>query len=39
MKIRLGFIFANFWIKVLSLILAVMTWLYVNGEISKVFKP
>ena len=25
----------NFWIKILSLILAVITWFYVNGELSK----
>jgi YbbR domain-containing protein len=28
-------IFNNFWIKILSLLLAVMTWLYVNGELTK----
>jgi len=25
----------NFWIKIVSLILAVITWFYVNGELSK----
>jgi len=25
----------NFWIKVISLILAVMAWFYVNGELDK----
>ncbi len=25
----------NFWIKVISLILAVITWFYVNGELEK----
>ncbi|MFC1666808.1 hypothetical protein ACFL0P_02895 [Candidatus Omnitrophota bacterium] len=25
----------NFWIKIASLILAIVTWLYVNGELSK----
>ncbi|MFC1624316.1 hypothetical protein ACFL28_03255 [Candidatus Omnitrophota bacterium] len=25
----------NFWIKILSLILAVITWFYVNGELDK----
>jgi len=25
----------NFWIKILSLILAVVTWFYVNGELSR----
>jgi len=39
MKIRLRFLFANFWLKILSLILAIVAWMYVNGEISKVFKP
>lgn len=33
------FIFSNFWLKVLSLVLAIVTWLYVNGEISKVIQP
>ncbi|MEE8317436.1 MAG: hypothetical protein V3S13_00835 [Candidatus Omnitrophota bacterium] len=25
----------NFWIKIISLILAVITWFYVNGELYK----
>ena len=25
----------NFWIKIVSLILAVITWFYVNGELDK----
>ncbi len=36
---RLNFIFNNFWLKVISLILAVVVWLYVNGEINKVLRP
>jgi YbbR domain-containing protein len=28
-------LFNNFWIKVISLILAIITWIYVNGELSK----
>lgn len=31
--------FANFWLKVLSLILAVGTWLHINGELGRVIKP
>ena len=27
--------FRHFWLKILSLILAILTWLYVNGEIAK----
>lgn len=27
--------FKHFWLKTISLILAIMTWLYVNGEITK----
>ena len=33
------FVFTNFWLKLISLLLAILTWLYVNGEISKVVKP
>ena len=33
------YVFANFWIKLISLLLAILTWLYVNGEISKIVKP
>ncbi len=36
---KLKFLFGNFWLKVISLILAIVTWLYVNGEISKIIKP
>lgn len=25
----------NFWIKIISLILAIITWFYVNGELDK----
>lgn len=25
----------NFWIKIISLILAIITWFYVNGELGK----
>lgn len=32
MKILL---FRHFWLKIISLTLAVLTWLYVNGEITK----
>lgn len=32
MKISL---FGHFWLKIISLILAILTWLYVNGEIAK----
>lgn len=28
-------LFGNFWLKVISLVLAVLTWLYVKGEIAK----
>jgi len=27
--------FRHFWLKIISLILAILTWLYVNGEIAK----
>jgi len=29
----------NFWIKVISLVLAVVTWFYVNGELTKERRP
>ncbi len=32
MKISL---FRHFWLKTISLVLAILTWLYVNGEIAK----
>lgn len=28
-------IFYNFWLKVISLIIAIITWFYVSGEITK----
>ena len=36
---RFKFIFANFWLKVMSLFMAIVTWFYVNGEIVKLIKP
>jgi YbbR domain-containing protein len=30
-----SFIFNNFWLKVISLIIAIITWLYVNGELTR----
>lgn len=30
-----NWIVTNFWIKVISLILAIITWFYVNGELTK----
>ncbi|MFH1782770.1 MAG: hypothetical protein ABH848_04045 [Candidatus Omnitrophota bacterium] len=30
-----NWIINNFWIKIISLILAVITWFYVNGELVK----
>ena len=29
----------NFWIKIVSLILAVVTWVYINGELTKERPP
>jgi len=29
----------NFWIKIISLVLAVATWFYVNGELTKESRP
>ncbi|MFH1853955.1 MAG: hypothetical protein ABH815_01430 [Candidatus Omnitrophota bacterium] len=31
-----NWIINNFWIKVISLMLAIITWFYVNGELEKV---
>ena len=36
---RLGPVFSNFWLKVISLLMAIATWYYVNGEIVKLIKP
>ncbi len=36
---KFRFIFANFWLKVISLFMAIVTWFYVNGEIVKLIKP
>ena len=30
--------FHNFWLKLISLALAIITWLYVNGEITRGIK-
>lgn len=32
MKLRL---LGHFWLKIISLILAVLTWLYVNGQMAR----
>jgi len=37
-KIKLNFrtfLIHNFWLKIISFIIAVITWLYVNGEIMR----
>ncbi|MCM8773700.1 MAG: hypothetical protein NC820_03065 [Candidatus Omnitrophica bacterium] len=33
-----GIIWHNFWLKVISLIVAIITWFYVNGELTKGIK-
>ena len=35
MDIMKNWIVNNFWIKIISLLLAVVTWFYVNGELYK----
>lgn len=36
---KMKWLLNNFWIKVLSLVLAIITWFYVHGEVSRVFTP
>jgi len=38
MKVKNVF-FAHFWLKALALALAIVAWLYINGELGKVIKP
>lgn len=36
---KMKWLLDNFWIKVLSLVLAIIVWIYVHGEVSRVFTP